>query len=145
MNNFFFSNSESDTEGRYDIFTSEKEGKYLIYGLVTLTGFTSGDEVILKQTSTNDQRTIVKKDINKTVKICEEVLLVSNITISLHFRASCTNNLFHVFELWPGWNREASKPAGRVFMSVYGILLPKPVGLAVVQFCWKHAHAPISR
>lgn len=100
---FTFSIVESDEKGRYDIFTAQKSSRYLIYGWVALTHITS-DEVILRQVFNGNSRKIQKKESAKLVSFFNHTLLFNQTRISIYFNASCTDNLFHVHELWTSWS-----------------------------------------
>lgn len=98
MDNFSFCPAESEEKGRYDIFTTDKAAKYLIYGWVNLTNITS-EKVILRQVLNGNSNVIETKKSEALVSFFNSILLVDNSRMSIYFNASCTDNFFHVYEL----------------------------------------------
>ncbi len=100
-----FSSIESDEKERYDIFTVNRTGTYLIYGWVKLSDIT-GETVTLKMWRPQKRqpllntRDIVAKIANTTeIFFFERALLVENTRISVFFSSAYTDSLFHAYEL----------------------------------------------
>eukprot|EP00064_Thunnus_orientalis_P006947 superscaffoldBa00000747_g6966 len=93
---------ESDEKGRYDIFTTDKAGTYLIYGWVKISDNTS-EEIILQCTWENTNRTIQKKHREKNeteiFSFFDRVQLANNSRMSIYFKSICRDSSVHVYEL----------------------------------------------
>ncbi|CAK6974876.1 uncharacterized protein LOC113151989 [Scomber scombrus] len=92
---------ESDEKGRYDIFTTKKDATYLIYGWVK-TSDMAREEVILMWMWRSNTRTLQKKTQSETETVIffsTEVNLVNNSRISIYLKSTCTDSVFHVYEL----------------------------------------------
>lgn len=85
--------------GRYDIFTANKAGKYLVYGWVKVPNITE-EEIVLEQGREGDTREIETKQIkSEEVFLFFKVMLAENTTVSVSFKSNYTDNSFHVYEL----------------------------------------------
>lgn len=100
-----FSPIESDEKGRYDIFTADKAGTYLIFVWVKFSGITN-DEVALNRLWSQRDRNIKKKKANETeIFFSERVKLPDSGRISIYFKSTHTDSRFYVCEVWPGWKQ----------------------------------------
>lgn len=106
MENISISSIESYQQWTYEIFTVDKTATYLIYGWVKLTDITS-EEIVLVQKLNENKRTIQKKkeEGKREISFFDKVYLANNISIIIYFKSAYTDSLFHVYELWPGWNQ----------------------------------------
>lgn len=97
MKNISFSSTETGEQGRYDIFTVNKAGTYLIYGWVKL-GENVVENITLMQTLNEQNRTIQKKN-GAEIFFCEKVQMTNGVRISIYFQSTYTDSRFHIYEL----------------------------------------------
>lgn len=99
MENISFSSTESDEQGRYDIFSVDKGATYSIYGRVTLSNV-NGEEVTLTQTFKGHNVTLQKKNAIETeIFFFTTVKLANGSRLSMYCKSACSSSTFFVYEL----------------------------------------------
>lgn len=99
MGDISISSVVTDQLGRYDIFTANKTGTYLVYGWVKFPNITE-EEIVLEQGREGKTIEIETKQIkSKEVFLFCRVKLAENTTVSVSFTSNYTDNSFHVYEV----------------------------------------------
>lgn len=85
--------------GRYDIFTANEAGTYLVYGWVKVPNITE-EKISLEQIWERQTRTIETKQIkSKEVFLFSRVMLAEKTRMCVRFMSNYTDNSFHVYKL----------------------------------------------
>lgn len=100
MGDISISSVVTDQLGRYDIFTANKTGTYLVYGWVKVPNPVTEEEIVLEQgREGNTIEMETKQIISEEVFLFCRVMLAENTTVSVRFKSNYTDNSFHVYEL----------------------------------------------
>lgn len=98
MGDISISSVVTNQMGRYDIFTANKTGHYLVYGWVKVPNITE-EEIVLEQIREGSREIDTKQIKSEEVFLFGRVYLAENTRVSVSFKSNYTDNSFHVYEL----------------------------------------------